>query len=275
MPLAAAAAIDGRAAFARNRAVGRVALTVAHDGSRSARTRLYEDGPLRLRFPKSDALEAVLINTAGGVAGGDRLALDIDIGARAELTLTTAAAEKVYRALDEDARITISLTVHDGGKLHWLPQETILFDNACLQRDISIDVAGDAQLLLAEAVVFGRAAMGERVTQGRLIDRWRVRRAGELVFADAVRLDGPVAELLRHPAVAGSGGVVGTVLAMPANAQALDRARELSFGGEVGISAWNGFMLARLVASDGEKLRRDLAALVTGLGARLPRLWLN
>jgi urease accessory protein len=275
MELAAAAGIDKRAAFAGNRAVGRVALTVAHDGLRSARTRLYEDGPLRLRFPRSDVLEAVLINTAGGVAGGDRLALDIDIGARAELTLTTAAAEKVYRALDEDARITINLNLRDGGKLHWLPQETILFDNACLERNITIDVASDAQLLLAEAVVFGRAAMGESVAQGRLIDRWRVRRAGELVFADTVRLDGAVAEFLRHPAVAAGGGAVGTLLAMPADVQALDRARKLSLHAEVGISAWNGFLLARLVATDGEKLRRDLAALVTGLGAPLPRLWLN
>jgi urease accessory protein len=275
MPLAAAAAIEGRATFAGNRAVGRIALTVAHNGSRSARTRVYEDGPLRVRFPRSDALEAVLINTAGGVAGGDRLSLDIDVGERAALTLTTAAAEKVYRALDEDASISINLTVREGSKLHWLPQETILFDNSCLRRNISIDVAADAQLLLTEAVVFGRAAMGESITQGRLIDRWRVRHAGELVFADMVRLDGAVAELLRHPAVAGGGGAVGTLLAMPADAQALDGLRQLPFGGEVGISAWNGLVLARLVARDGEVLRRDLTALLTGLGAPLPQLWLN
>jgi urease accessory protein len=275
MHLAAAAAIDGRAAFAGNRAVGRIALTVAHDGSRSSRTRLYEDGPLRVRFPRSDILEAVLINTAGGVAGGDRLAIEIDVGGRAELTLTTAAAEKVYRALDEDASVAANLTVEDGGKLHWLPQETILFDNAGLRRDINIDVAGRGQLLLAEAVVFGRTAMGETVARGRLIDRWRVRRAGELVFADTVRLDGAVADLLRYPAVAGGGGALGTVLAMPADAQALDGLRKLSFGGEVGISAWNGFMLARLVARDGEALRRDLRALLTELRAPMPQLWLN
>jgi urease accessory protein len=275
MHLAAAAAIDGRAAFAGNRAVGRIALTVARDGTRSARTRLYEDGPLRVRFPRSDTLEAVLINTAGGVAGGDRLAVDIDVGAHAELTLTTAAAEKVYRALDEDASVTANVTVESGGKLHWLPQETILFDNAGLRRDINIDVAGDGQLLLAEAVVFGRTAMGESVARGRLIDRWRVRRAGELVFADTVRLDGAVADLLRHPAVAGGGGALATLLAMPADAQALDGLRNLSFDGEVGISTWNGFMLARLVARDGEGLRRDLRALLIELGAPLPQLWLN
>jgi urease accessory protein len=275
MHLAAAAAIDGRAAFAGNRAVGRIALTVARDGTRSARTRLYEDGPLRVRFPRSDTLEAVLINTAGGVAGGDRLAVDIDVGAHAELTLTTAAAEKVYRALDEDASVTANVTVESGGKLHWLPQETILFDNAGLRRDINIDVAGDGQLLLAEAVVFGRTAMGESVARGRLIDRWRVRRAGELVFADTVRLDGAVADRLRHPAVAGGGGALATLLAMPADAQALDGLRNLSFDGEVGISTWNGFMLARLVARDGEGLRRDLRALLIELGAPLPQLWLN
>src|SRR5262249_19069074 len=157
--------------------------------------------------------------------------------------------------LDEDASITANLTVANGGMLHWLPQETILFDNACLRRDINIDVAGGGQLLLAEAAGFGRTAMGESVARGRLIDRGRVRRAGELGFAVPVRLGGAVADLLRHPAVAGGGGALGTVLAMPADAQALDRLRKLSFGGEVGISAWNGFMLARLVARDGEALR--------------------
>jgi urease accessory protein len=144
-----------------------------------------------------------------------------------------------------------------------------------LRRSIDIDVADDAQLLLAEAIVFGRTAMGETVSDGRLIDRWRVRRAGELVFADTIRLDGAIGTRLAQSAVAAGGCAIGTVLAIPADPAAADRARALDFGGEVGVSAWNGLMLARLVARDGETLRRDLRSLVPALGGRAPRLWLN
>lgn len=269
-------AVDGRRKiFAANRAVGRIALTIENDGARSRRTGLYEDGPLRARFPAGPALEAVIVNTAGGVAGGDRFAFDVKVGACAEFTLTTAAAEKVYRALTEAATIDVTLSLGPGAALAWLPQETILFDNARLRRRIDIDAAADARLLLAEALVFGRTAMGETVLHGRLLDRWRVRRAGELVFADTVSLEGSIGAQLAQAAVAAGGCAIGTVLAMPADAAAIDRVRALAFSGEVGISAWNGFALARLVARDGEVLRRDLALLLPALGGRLPRLWLS
>ena len=266
---------ERRKTFAANRAVGRIALAVENDGGRSRRVGLYEDGPLRARFPRGPSLEAVIVNTAGGVAGGDRFAFDIEVGASAALTVTTAAAEKVYRALDDDATIDVKLRLRGGAALAWLPQETILFDNARLKRSIDIDAASDARLLVAEALVFGRTAMGEVVSQGRLIDRWRVRRAGELVFADTASLEGAIGAQLAQAAVAAGACAIGTVLAMPADAAALDRARALNFCGEVGISTWSGFSLARLVARSGEDLRRDLALLLPALGGRLPRLWLN
>jgi urease accessory protein len=274
--LAIGLAVDERRkTFAANRAVGRIALTVENDGMRSRRIGLYEEGPLRTRFPGRGPLEAVIVNTGGGVAGGDRFAFDVKVGAHAEITLTTAAAEKVYRALDDDATIDVKLSLGQGATVVWLPQETILFDNARLRRSIEIDAAADARLVLGEALVFGRTAMGETVSHGRLIDRWRVRRAGELVFADTVSLEGSIGARLKHAAVASGGCAIGTVLAMPADAAAIDCARALNFCGEVGISAWNGFALARLVARNGEDLRRDLALLVPALGGRLPRLWLN
>jgi len=268
-------AAESRRIFAANRAVGRLALTVAHDGRRSRRARVYEDGPLRARFPNGHALEAVILNTAGGIAGGDRFSFDIDVGEDAELTATTAAAEKVYRAIDAPARIDVRLTVAPGGKLIWLPQETILFQGARLRRSVEIDLDAQASLLFVEAVVFGRTAMGEAVTDGDLFDRWRVRRSGELIFADTMRLDGTIAATLGRAAVAAGHCAVATVLAVPADADALDRARGLSFCGEAGISAWNGFMLARLVAPDGAALRHDLQTLLAALHDSPPRLWMN
>jgi urease accessory protein len=268
-------AAESRRIFAANRAVGRLALTVTHDGRRSRRTRVYEDGPLRARFPNGPTLETVIINTAGGIAGGDHFNFDIDVGESAELTATTAAAEKVYRAIDAPARIDVRLAVAPGGKLIWLPQETILFQEARLRRTVEIDLAAQASLLFVEAVVFGRTAMRETVSDGELFDRWRVRRSGELIFADTMRLDGAINVTLGRAAVAAGHGAVATVLATPADADALDRARSLNFCSEAGISAWNGLMLARLVAADGAALRRDLLTLLAALHGSPPRLWTN
>jgi len=118
--------------FAANRAVGRAALRVDVARGVTCRTDVAEAGSLRLRFPNADAgeLEAVVVNIAGGVAGGDHLQFDIAVGEGARLTLTSAAAEKVYRSLGPDSAIDVKLKVAAGGVLRWLPQETILFDRA-------------------------------------------------------------------------------------------------------------------------------------------------
>ena len=150
---------------------------------KTRRAHVHEAGSLRVRCPGAPAeeLEAVIINTAGGIAGGDRFALDIAAGQGTRLVVTTAAAEKVYRTLGPDSVIDVKLDVAAGATLAWLPQETILFDRARLSRAASRSiVAPDAQLFLAEAIVFGRSGMGEAVEQGALIDRWRVRRGGKL-----------------------------------------------------------------------------------------------
>jgi len=268
------------ATFAANRAVGRVALTVATLDGRSRRARVREQGSLRVRFPHGDgeALDAVLVNTAGGIAGGDRFDIAVTVGEGARLTVTTAAAEKVYRAPETEAAIGVTLTVAAGGKLAWLPQETILFDGVNLRRTIDVDLADGASLLLAEAVIFGRSAMGEAVDRGHFIDRWRVRRAGQLAFAETVRLDGAIAQQLAASAVAKGGVAVATVLAIPGDDSAVAAVRAITdnVAGEVGASAWNGLAVVRLCARDGAALRRDLVSVLTPLGgAPLPRLWLN
>jgi urease accessory protein len=265
--------------FAANRAHGRVDLRVAAADGVTRRTHVREEGALRVRFPNVPAgpAEAVLINTAGGVAGGDAFDMRFTLDAGAALTVTTAAAEKVYRSLGPDAHMTVQMQVGLGAKLCWLPQETILFDRARLSRSIDADLATDASLLLAEAVVFGRAAYGEAVTQGGLSDRWRIRRDGRLVFADTVRLDGPIAARMAERAVAGGGVALATVVMLPgtdAQAAAVRAAAE-GCAGEVGVSAWNGLCVARFCAQDAGALRHDLGVALVALGAPLPRLWLN
>jgi urease accessory protein len=268
------------ATFAANRAVGNIALSVRAEGGVTRRARVREQGSLRVRCPNApgDELEAVIVNTAGGMAGGDRFALDIAVEPQARLVVTTAAAEKVYRTLEPDATVDVKLTVAAGGSLAWLPQETILFERARLRRSIEADLAEDARLVLAEAVVFGRSGMGEALDDSRLFDRWRVRRGGRLIHAEAMRLDGGITSKLRQPAVAKGGIAVATVLVVPGDDATVAAVRALgeSFRGEVGASAWRGFAVVRLCAADGAALRHDLVAVLSAVrGAALPRLWLN
>ncbi|MBR0989524.1 urease accessory protein UreD [Bradyrhizobium japonicum] len=265
--------------FEANRARGAVRFDVhARDGV-TRRGVLHESGSLRVRFPspEGEGLSGVFVNTAGGVAGGDGFEIDIAVGERSRLTLTTAAAEKVYRAPGAAAQLAISLKIAAGAHLGWLPQETILFDRARVHRRFDIELDETASLVLCEIVVFGRTAMGERMEQGEFVDRWRLRLGGKLVFAETVRLDGNIGAKLRRPAVAKGGAAIGTALIVPGDEALVERIREASdsFCGEVGISSWNGFAMARFCAQDAARLRADMMAVLARTGAALPRLWLN
>jgi urease accessory protein len=266
--------------FAANRARGAVGFDVHLQDGATRRGRLHESGSLRVRFPspEDDGLSAVFVNTAGGVAGGDRFDIDISAGEGSRLTLTTAAAEKVYRTSDAAAQLNIALKVAASAHLSLLPQETILFDQARVTRRINLDLADSASLLLCEIVVFGRSAMGERMMRGEFTDHWRLRRGGRLVFAENIRLGGDIRAKLEKPAIAKGGVAIGTALIVPGDEELVECIRALSgtFGGEVGISTWNGFAMARFCAQDAMRLRADMMAVLgSASGKRLPRLWLS
>jgi urease accessory protein len=272
--------LSAASVFAANRAWGAVRFDVHCQDGVTRRGALHESGSLRVRFPspEGEGLSAMLVNTAGGIAGGDRFDIAISLGEGAGLTLTTAAAEKIYRAPAEAAELNIALKVATGANLAWLPQETILFDRAKISRKIDIDLAEGASLLLCEIVVFGRTAMGETMRQGSFVDRWRVRRGGRLVFAETVRLEGDIGAKLARPAIANGAAAIATAMIVPGDEALLERVRELAdaFGGEVGLSSWNGFAMARFCAQDAARLRADMMAVLgRALRAPLPRLWLN
>jgi len=268
------------AIFAANRARGAVSFDVHQADGVTRRRALHESGSLRVRFPspEGEGLSAVFVNTAGGIAGGDRFDIDIVAGEGARLTLTSAAAEKVYRTESSASVLNIALKAQAHSHLAWLPQETILFDRARVLRHIDIDLAETASLLFCEIVVFGRAAMGERMQRGEFVDHWRMRRGGRLVFAENIHLDGDIGEKLARPAIANGGTAIGTALVVPGDEALVKRIRGLSgsLAGEVGISAWNGFAMARFCAQDAAALRADMTAVLgRASSSALPRLWLN
>ena len=266
---------------AAQRVAGRARLFCGRSDGRTRLRRLYQDGSAKIRMPavSADPLEAVLINTAGGLTGGDRLDWEVDVGAGASASITTQACEKIYRAASDRAEVRVRLTVGSGGRIAWLPQETIVFDRAAFARTLDVELAADAEALLLEATVFGRLAMGERTTHGGFHDRWRVRQDGALVHAEDFRIGPDIAASLGRAAVAGGAAAMTTVLLVSPRAEAfLDPVRAI-IGGEGDASAWSvkksGKLLARLFAEDGYQLRKRLVPLVELLNGRagLPKLW--
>ncbi len=249
-------------------------------GGATTRLHVRESGVLRLRMPRqSGVCEGVVLNTGGGVLGGDRLDLRFAASAGADVVLTTVAAEKVYRSDGRTAMVATRLGLAAGARVAWLPQETILFDGARLARSLAVDMAADASLLAAETVVFGRLAMGETAVAGAFDDGWRLHRAGRLVFADETRLAGDMAAVLDRPALGGGARAVALVLfADPRAEAALDPLREvLAVHPRVaaGASAFDGILVARLLAPSPEALRAAMMAALTllGEGRALPRVW--
>ncbi len=224
-------------------------------------------------------MEAVTLNTSGGVAGGDVLRTAVHLQHGATATIASQAAERFYRALPDDQPATVwtDLALEAGSALDWLPQEAILFDGCALDRRLSVDMAADARFLSVETLVFGRAAMGERVHTARIRDTIRVRRAGALILHDAIRLPERVNEALARPAIGGGARAVATlVLVAPDAAARLGALRAALDAHEAGASAWNGMLLARILAPDAATLRQAVVAGLACLrdGRNLPRVWM-
>jgi urease accessory protein len=249
------------------RSEGEILLSMGATGLR----RLREAHAATVRIP-AGSHEAILINTGGGLAGGDRFSFAITAEEKARLTVTSQAAERVYRSLGPAADVAVNLTAEAGSTLMWLPQETIMFDGAALTRRLSADLKEDARLLAVESVILGREAMGETVTHARLHDRWRIRQGGRLIFADDLAFNGlPPASAAT---LGGARAFATVVLVSPQAEDVLDKARHL-IGARGSASAWSGKLVARLVARDGFDLRKSLIPALTLLadGVSLPRSW--
>jgi urease accessory protein len=262
------------------RAFGDLRVTLRRRGPATVLADLRQEGCLKARFPRPVAwMEAVMLNTSGGIAGGDvlRTALQVEDGAKA--SFAAQAAERFYRTLpgDPPAHLRATLGIGPGAEAEWLPQESILFDRCALDRALHVEMAEDASFLGVESLVFGRALMGETLRQARLRDLIRIRRDGRLILHDAVRLDGEVASVLARKASAGGARAMATLVHVAPGAEAKLKGLRAAWDRmQAGASAWDGMLVGRVVAEDGASLR---AAVVAGLQALradrpLPRVWL-
>ncbi len=262
------------------RARGTAEVTMGVRDDRPALRRLYQQGCAKALMPRtySATPEAVIVNTSGGLTGGDFLNYRFETEACARLSVTTQAAERVYRASRGEARVATQLHLAPGSVMAWLPQETILFEGAALRRTLDVHMAADARLTAIESLVFGRAAMGETVTQGSLSDQWRIHRGGRLVHAEAIRAKGDLARAMAGRATLWQTRAIATLVHAEDGAEErLDQARAIlaqTEGNAAAATAKPGLLIARFAATDAAPLRKALIRFLMAFRREaLPRVW--
>lgn len=268
---------DGpRIAPAPQRAVGQLSVAA---GAQSRLSGLRQQGSLKALFPRvrlGEPLEAVFLNTSGGLTGGDKMDISVDATEGARVIVSSQAAERVYRAPPgPSAQTEVTLRAGGRSRIDWLPQETIVFDGSALTRSLQIDLDTEATALIVEPVILGRAAMGETVRNARFRDRWTVRRNGDLIFADALWLDGDVTDVMAQIGTAqGATAWASVLFASPSADAAVEELRDM-LPSSAGLSlVRSGVLFLRILASDGFELRRGLIPIIERLsGAGLPKVW--
>ncbi|MDA1099367.1 MAG: urease accessory protein UreD [Proteobacteria bacterium] len=261
------------------------AARVGFAGRETRLTALYQASPCRVLLPRrpEGRVEAVLLNTAGGITDGDRLKYTITVDGGAQVTATTQAAEKVYRSRGADSHVHCHLMLSDGAVLDWLPQETILFDGGALARQTHMEMDSGSRLLAMDWLLLGRLASGERLNHAAVRDRWRLRRDGRLIWADDFRLHGDIEGLRRRPSLLAGARALATLIYAASDAgDHLAAAKRLLQNalGRAGASERPGLLICRFLAPDGLTLRRDVEAFllpfraaIHGRPSPLPRVW--
>ena len=259
------------------RAIGSMRLSTKAQGAKTVIDRLYQQGASKVVFPRSPkGLTGVMLNTSGGVTGGDRFDNSAYVGSGTHLCLTTQACERAYRASSgQIGHIRTKLTVAEDASLWWLPQETLLFDGCALDRRLTCDLAPGARALIVEPVCFGRIAMGETRVTGQIADKIAVTRAGGPMVHDAWGLRGDMTAQLTRPAIGGGAAAMVSLTYVAPDAQghlAPLRALLPESGGASMIAP--DALVLRLLAPTGFDLRATLLPILDHLtDGHLPLCW--
>ena len=244
----------------------------------SALDEFRQSGSLKCLYPRGSGpgLEAMLINTAGGITGGDAFALHAAAGADTRLTLTTQAAERAYAVAGENwGHLKTHLTVGPQARVDWLPQETILFEHSALRRSLTVDLAENSTFLMVEPLIFGRIAMGEVLSEARFRDRAMIRRGGVPLFADQTDLRGDITGHLAKPQIAKGAGAMALVVYVGADAESFVDPLRHALPPTAGLSLIGPDVLTlRALAPDSNALRKSLIPMLERLNRHpLPRCW--
>lgn len=263
---------DGSQIVALQRAKGRVA--VRFDGPSRGLVELHQSGCLKAMLPRNHAPEPdlVLINTAGGLTGGDHLDISAKVESAARLHIASQTAERVYKSTGAKGQVSVNLEIGPKSAIHWMPQETILFDHSALSRQITVNMAQDAELLIVEPLVFGRRSMGEELAHFSISDQWRIRRNSRLFHAESMRFEGAITDL-GGPATLGEMRALATIVFIANDAHTrLEAVR--SFAPDAAFSATQDRLIGRFAAKEPRLLRKSITEFLTRFrSAPMPRVW--
>jgi urease accessory protein len=263
--------------FARQ-AARTVLATRRHHGPLVVQKSLHPEGP--------DICHAVIVHPPGGIAGGDTLSIDVDVGENAHAVLTTPGATKWYKSQGRLGTQDITLTVHDGAKLDWLPLENIVFEQADARQRITVRLGEGATVIGWDATLLGRQAAGEQWTQGRWRSNFELRDANDrLLWAEQAVLGADDAQRTGTTGLAGFPvfAALWAVGAACTRELAESLAEGLPFNDTLraGITCLPGNVLVlRVLGHDMETVRQLLIShwlalrpLVHGVAAEPLRLW--
>lgn len=268
----------------------RLALSAARDGAGATRVHARHDGPLRLLktlYPEGDGVaHAVLVHPPGGLVGGDRLDIHLDVQAGAHLLVTTPAATRFYRSNAGEAAQVVQAAVGEGGRLEWLPQEALAYPGCIARNEVRLSLSAGASLFATEVLGLGLPAAGQDFDSGRLLQHLEI--TGQWLDRGWLRADDPA--LLDGPCGLAGHRVLGTLVYAQTTALAdaealLGEARaalaEVARAGATHLQGARGsLLLLRVVGDDIEPVTmalRRVRALwrqrLWGLAAGDPRIW--
>ena len=145
---------------------GCLKLAFERQGRRTVQTYASATSPWHV-FPPSELDDSGcayvwLVNTSGGLVGGDQVSMEATLAADCHVLVTTPSATRVYRTLDAPVEQKICLSVGPNARLEWVPEVTIPFAGSKLRQTIHVQLAGGATALVWDAMASGRVARDER-----------------------------------------------------------------------------------------------------------------
>ena len=238
---------------------------------------LFQQGSTRVLFPRrAKGLECIMINTSGGLTGGDKLSNSIICEGHSHLTISTQGCERIYKSGDGTAAMVENIvTVKNSSRVYWLPQETIIFDQGRIKRHLKVELSSEAEALIVEPVIFGRLAMGETSISGHFEDKIEIHVDGKIAYLDKTRLTGEISKTLKRPAVSNGSTATAILIFKSETAKSfLNFVRE-QVNAQSGVSLINtNFMVARFVAPTGYELRKMLVPVINKItDENLPKTW--
>ncbi len=251
-------------------------------------SRSYASAPLKVQrpfYPEPNVCHTVLLHTAGGIVGGDRLSSRLILEPHTQVLLTSAAAAKIYRSNGLTAEQTIAMEVGDHAHLEWLPQETIVFDRALYHQNIRVNLGVGATWCGWEITRLGRSARREQFLQGQWRNAIEVWQDGQPLWIERQQLDGSVEQWQSLHGLAGQ-PIVGTLALMGVSVEPdlVQQARDLWTSADTemvwGVTRLQGGLVCRYRGSDRQEVQRWFMAVWDLVRQRyrdrtacIPRVW--